>query len=109
MKDALTAKVPEHRHSVHKTKEVEFLQEHLRVRFHFTPTSSWWLDHVELWFAKIQRDVCARLVHLSAGCGQEAAEIYPRLLQVSQAVPLSLRSSQATNRCYYNKIAGKAY
>jgi len=40
MKDALTAKVPEHRHSVHKTKEVEFLQEHLRVRFHFTPTSS---------------------------------------------------------------------
>src|SRR5580658_5258457 len=47
--------------SAHKTKDVEqFLAEHPRVRFHFTPTYSSWLNQVELWFAKIQRDVIAR-------------------------------------------------
>src|SRR5499427_4971829 len=43
--------------SAHKTQEVErFLAEHPKVRFHFTPTYSSWLNQVELWFAKIQRD-----------------------------------------------------
>src|SRR5215472_10853060 len=43
--------------SAHKTKDVDkFLQAHPRVRFHFTPTYSSWLNHVELWFAKTQRD-----------------------------------------------------
>jgi uncharacterized protein CbrC (UPF0167 family) len=35
------------------------------VRFHFTPTYSSWLNQVELWFAKIQRDVIARGVFTS--------------------------------------------
>jgi transposase len=40
--------------SAHKTKAVEeFLAEHPKVRFHFTPTCSSWLNQVELWFAKI--------------------------------------------------------
>jgi len=30
-----------------------------KVQFHFTPTYSSWLNQVELWFAKIQRDVIA--------------------------------------------------
>ena len=52
--------------SAHKTKEVEqFLTEHPRVRFHFTPTYSSWLNQLELWFAKIQRDVIARGVFTS--------------------------------------------
>ena len=52
--------------SAHKTKDVErFLQEHPQVRFHFTPTYSSWLNQVELWFAKIQRDVIARGVFTS--------------------------------------------
>ena len=47
--------------SAHQTKDVEqFLAEHPQVRFHFTPTYSSWLNQVELWFAKIQRDVIAR-------------------------------------------------
>jgi transposase len=37
----------------------------LRVRFHFTPTYSSWLNQVELWFAKIQRDVIDRGVFTS--------------------------------------------
>jgi transposase len=47
--------------SAHKTKQVEgFLRDHPTVRLHFTPTYSSWLNQVELWFAKIERDVIAR-------------------------------------------------
>jgi transposase len=33
---------------------------------HFTPTYSSWLNHVELWFAKIERDVIARGVFFTS-------------------------------------------
>ena len=47
--------------SAHKTKSVvEFLTEHPNVKIHYTPTYSSWLNQVELWFAKIERDVIAR-------------------------------------------------
>jgi transposase len=52
--------------SAHKTGAVaEFLENNPRVRFHFTPTYSSWLNQVELWFAKIQRDVITRGVFTS--------------------------------------------
>ncbi len=52
--------------SAHKTKQVEqFLGEHPNVHLHFTPTYSSWLNQVELWFAKIERDVIARGVFTS--------------------------------------------
>lgn len=52
--------------SAHKTDKVrEFLQANPKVRFHFTPTYSSWLNQVELWFAKIQRDVITRGVFSS--------------------------------------------
>jgi transposase len=52
--------------SAHKTEAVrEFLERNPRVHFHFTPTYSSWLNQVELWFAKIQRDVIARGVFTS--------------------------------------------
>ena len=52
--------------SAHKTKAVgEFLAQHPRVRFHFTPTYSSWLNQVEIWFAKIQRDVIDRGIFTS--------------------------------------------
>jgi transposase len=52
--------------SAHKTKRVrEFLAEHTNVEIHFTPTYSSWLNQVELWFAKIERDVIARGVFTS--------------------------------------------
>lgn len=47
--------------SAHKTKAVdEFLAKHMNVRLHYTPTYSSWLNQVEIWFAKIERDVIAR-------------------------------------------------
>jgi transposase len=46
--------------SAHKTKRVEaFLVDHKNVMLHFTPTYSSWLNQVELWFNKIERDVIA--------------------------------------------------
>src|ERR1700710_1403092 len=52
--------------SAHKTKQVDaFLSEHPQVHMHFTPTYSSWLNQVELWFAKIERDVIARGVFTS--------------------------------------------
>jgi transposase len=52
--------------SAHKTEKVEhFLKEHPQVKLHFTPTYSSWLNQVELWFSKIERDVIARGVFSS--------------------------------------------
>jgi transposase len=47
--------------ATHKTQKVRtFLATHPRVTLHFTPTYSSWLNQVELWFAKIERDILAR-------------------------------------------------
>jgi transposase len=52
--------------STHKTDRVDlFLQEHPQVKLHFIPTYSSWLNQVELWFSKIERDVIARGVFSS--------------------------------------------
>jgi transposase len=52
--------------SAHKTKAVqEFLEENPKVHFHFTPTYSSWLNQVEIWFSKVERDVIARGVFTS--------------------------------------------
>ena len=52
--------------SAHKTALVrEFLEQNPHVHFHFTPTYSSWLNQVELWFARIEREVIARGVFTS--------------------------------------------
>ena len=52
--------------SAHKTKQVHtFLEEHPNVRLHFTPTYSFWLNQVEIWFARIEREVITRGVFTS--------------------------------------------
>jgi len=52
--------------SAHKTPRVEeFLFAHPTVHLHFTPTYSSWLNQVELWFGKIERDVIARGIFTS--------------------------------------------
>ncbi len=38
----------------------EFLSTHNNAHIHYTPTYSSWLNQIELWFAKIERDVIAR-------------------------------------------------
>jgi len=47
--------------SAHKTQAArDFLEQHPQVRLHFTHTYSSSLNHVELWLAKIGRDVIPR-------------------------------------------------
>ncbi len=52
--------------SAHKTQKVaSFLHEHANLKLHFTPTYSSWLNQVETWFSRIERDVIARGVFSS--------------------------------------------
>jgi transposase len=52
--------------SAHKTKQVfAFLDAHPNLRLHYTPTYSSWLNQVEIWFSKIQRQVISRGVFTS--------------------------------------------
>lgn len=52
--------------SAHKTEQVkQWLEENPRVQFHFTPTSSSWLNAVEGWFAQLERRALYRGVHTS--------------------------------------------
>jgi len=52
--------------SAHKTERVrQFLADHKRIHIHYTPTYSSWLNQVEIWFSKIERDVIARGIFTS--------------------------------------------
>jgi transposase len=52
--------------SAHKTTKVtEFLAAHPNVQMHYTPTYASWLNQVELWFAKVKRDLLARGIFTS--------------------------------------------
>src|SRR2546427_9188655 len=52
--------------SAHKTARVRlFLAAHPRVHIHYTPTYSSWLNQVEIWFSKIERDIIARGIFTS--------------------------------------------
>ena len=42
-----------------------FLAAHPQVHLHFTPTYASWLNQVELWFGKIERDLLARGIFTS--------------------------------------------
>jgi transposase len=95
--------------SAHKTKDVEqFLQEHPRVRFHFTPTYSSWLNQVELWFAKIQRDVIARAVFTSVADLGNKLRRYIRHYSKT-AKPFRWTYTDPKRRIVANKIAGTSY
>jgi transposase len=95
--------------SAHKTKAVEeFLAQHPKVRFHFTPTYSSWLNQVELWFAKIQRDVISRGVFTSvadlARKLRKYIEAYAKL-----ARPFRWTYTDPQKRIRTNEITGTAY
>ena len=52
--------------SAHKTSQVAaWLENHTEVHLHFTPTYSSWLNQVEIWFSRIEREVIARGVFSS--------------------------------------------
>lgn len=66
--------------SAHKTTAVQrWLATHPRVTMHYTPTYSSWLNQVELWFAKIERDCIARGIFTST------ADLRRKLMQYIRA------------------------
>ena len=95
--------------SAHKTKAVQgFLQQNPKVRFHFTPTYSSWLNQVELWFAKIQRDVIARGVFTSVADLARKLRKYIRAYAKS-ARPFRWTYTDPKRRIRTYELAGTAH
>ena len=94
--------------SAHKTKAVnEFLVAHPKVQLHFTPTYSSWLNQVELWFAKIERDLLARGIFTSvADLARKIRKYIGAYAKVAR--PFRWSFSDPTRRIA-NPIAGTAH
>jgi transposase len=84
--------------STHKTALVNhFLHQHPNVTFHFTPTYSSWLNQVESWFSKLQRDVIDRGIFTSVADLKRKILRYIRLYQKS-AKPFQWKYSDVRKR-----------
>lgn len=95
--------------SAHKTAAVqEFLDANPKVHFHFTPTYSSWLNQVELWFAKIQRDVISRGVFKSVADLARKLRKYIRAYADS-AKPFRWTYSDPRRRIRVSEITGTAH
>jgi transposase len=84
--------------SSHKTDRVaDFLAQQRRVQIHFTPTYSSWLNQVENWFSKIQRDIIARGIFTSV------ADLDKKLMRYIRShnedpKPMKWKYADASNR-----------
>jgi transposase len=90
--------------SAHKTQAVrEFLAHHPQVQLHFTPTYSSWLNQVEIWFGKIERDVIARGVFTSV---RDLARKLRRYINAysANARPIQWKYSDPTRRIRTNDL-----
>jgi transposase len=84
--------------SAHKTLLVkDFLAEHPNVNLHFTPTYSSWLNQVESWFSKLQRDVIDRGIFTSVADLKHKILRYIRLYQKT-AKPFKWKYSDVRKR-----------
>src|ERR1700685_516207 len=95
--------------SAHKTQAVrDFLEAHPRVRLHFTTTYSSWLHQVELWFAKIERDVIARGVFTSV---PDLARKLRRYINAysANAQPIRWKYSDVTRPIRSNDLAATGH
>jgi transposase len=88
--------------SAHRTKRVtQFLADHKHVHLHFTPTYSSWLNQVENWFSKIERDVIARGVFTSV---KDLSRKLMRYIDNHNQAPKPIKWSyyDVTNRIRYD-------
>lgn len=95
--------------SAHKTRLVdEFLQNNSRVQFHFTPTYSSWLNQVELWFGKIERDLIARGVFTSV---KDLARRIKRYINAysANAKPIQWKYSDPNRRIRSNELTATGH
>jgi transposase len=95
--------------SAHKSQIVQdFLAAHPHVHFHFTPTYSSWLNQVEIWFSKIERDVIARGVFTSV---KDLARKLRRYINAysANAKPIQWKYSDPTRRIRTNVISATGH
>jgi transposase len=95
--------------SAHKTASVrEFLEQNPRVRFHFTPTYSSWLNQVEIWFVKIERDIIARGVFTSV---PDLARKLRRYINAysANAKPIRWKYSDVSHHVRSNELTATCY
>lgn len=95
--------------SAHKTQAVrEFLAAHPRVQLHFTPTYSSWLNQVELWFGKIEREVIARGIFTSV---PDLARKLRRYINAysAHARPIQWKYSDPTRRMRTNDLSATGH
>jgi transposase len=93
--------------SAHKTALVwEFLEQNPHVCFHFTPTYSSWLNQVELWFARIEREVIARGVFTSVSDLARKLRRYINAYSAS-ARPIQWKYSDPTRRIRGHELSAK--
>ena len=84
--------------SAHRTDLVkQFLQQHANMTLHFTPTYSSWLNQVESWFSKLQRDVIDRGIFTSVADLKRKILRYIRLYQKT-AKPFQWKYSDVRQR-----------
>ena len=86
----------------------QFLADHPIVRLHFTPTYSSWLNQVEIWFAKIERDVIARGVFTSVSDLRRKLMTYIRVY-AKRACPIRWTYTDPKKRIPAKRIAGTAH
>jgi transposase len=85
--------------SAHKTHRVQqFVAAHPTVSIHYTPTYSSWLNQVELWFAKIERDVIARGIFTSV------ADLKRKLMRYIRHYNKTPKSVKWTYRNIHHRI-----
>jgi transposase len=90
--------------SAHKSATVKaFLAEHPNAHMHFTPTYSSWLNQVEIWFSKIERDVIARGVFTSV---KDLARKLMRYIRNynKKAKPIRWTYVDVTHRISYDSV-----
>ena len=95
--------------SAHKTAKVEeFLQRYPKVKLHFTPTYSSWLNQVEIWFARIEREVIARGVFTSV---KDLARKLMRYIHAYSAAakPFSWKYSNVHRRIHTKELHATAH
>ncbi len=62
--------------AVHKNKEVkEWVSKKIKIQLHFTPTYASWLNHVEIWFNIMTKDV------IKGGVWNSSKQLSDQLMQ----------------------------
>jgi transposase len=95
--------------SAHKTPLVrKFLEHNPRVCFHFTPTYSFWLNQVERWFARVERDVIARGVFTSVS---DLARKFRRYINAysANARPIRWKYSDPSRRIRSDELSATGH